>query len=196
MTVKRRLAISNLLMILVPVVITLAISLGCLGVVWLSLTHGQGLGFEGQKDFRFGSQGLSQVVEEALEKDPAKSRKALAALSATLDEQAVALRVWAEDQPFYSHGNAAPQDEALLQAMDSLGGEGTLTTGGRAVYAHRAAVEGTQYQIYLFATQGEVNTDTLKRTLTLVAVILGATIIAAIVATNRFLVRFVFRHIQ
>lgn len=196
MTVKRRLAISNLLMILVPVVITLAISLGCLGVVWLSLTHGQGLGFEGQKDFRFGSQSLGQVVEEALEKDPAKSRKALAALSATLDEQAVALRVWAEGQPFYAHGDAAPQDVALLQAMDDLGGEGTITTGGRAVYAHRAAVEGTQYRIYLFATQGEVNTDALKHTLTLVAVILGATVVAAIVATNRFLVRFVFRHIQ
>lgn len=101
MTVKRRLAISNVLMILVPVIITLAISLGCLGVVWLGLTHGKELG-----------------------------------------------------------------------------------------------LEETGYQLFLFATQGQVSILTAKLILVIVAGVLGLTVLLSILFTNRFLIQFVFRHIQ
>lgn len=101
MTVKRRLAISNVLMILVPVIITLAISLGCLGVVWLGLTHGKELG-----------------------------------------------------------------------------------------------LEETGYQLFLFATQGQVSLLTAKLILVIVAGVLGLTVLLSILFTNRFLIKFVFRHIQ
>ena len=101
MTVKRRLAISNVLMILVPVIITLAISLGCLGVVWLGLTHGKELG-----------------------------------------------------------------------------------------------LEETGYQLFLFATQGQVSILTAKLILVIVAGVLGLTVLLSILFTNRFLIKFVFRHIQ
>lgn len=101
MTVKRRLAISNVLMILVPVIITLAISLGCLGVVWIGLTHGKELG-----------------------------------------------------------------------------------------------LEETGYQLFLFATQGQVSILTAKLILVIVAGVLGLTVLLSILFTNRFLIKFVFRHIQ
>lgn len=50
-TVKRRLAISNILMILVPVCITVMIAAGCLGIIWYAVAHGTGLGFEDSEDF-------------------------------------------------------------------------------------------------------------------------------------------------
>ena len=100
MTVKRRLAISNVLMILVPVIITLAISLGCLGVVWLGLTPG-----------------------------------------------------------------------------------------------NEPGLEETGYHLFLFATQGQVSILTAKLILVIVAGVLGLTVLLSILFTNRFLIKFVFRHI-
>ena len=101
MTVKLRLAISNVLMILVPVIITLAISLGCLGVVWLGLTPG-----------------------------------------------------------------------------------------------NEPGLEETGYHLFLFATQGQVSILTAKLILVIVAGVLGLTVLLSILFTNRFLIKFVFRHIQ
>ena len=42
MTIKKRLARSNLLMILLPVCITGAMAAGCLGLVWYGVVHGGG----------------------------------------------------------------------------------------------------------------------------------------------------------
>ena len=42
MTIKRRLVISNILMILVPVMITVLICLACVGMVWYTVVHETG----------------------------------------------------------------------------------------------------------------------------------------------------------
>lgn len=46
MTVKRRLFLSNLLMILVPVIVTVMIGILCVSFLWFSLQRGTGLWFE------------------------------------------------------------------------------------------------------------------------------------------------------
>ena len=67
MTIKKRLARSNLLMILLPVCITGAMAAGCLGLVWYGVVHGGGLGFEDSEDFLRASGGAAVLVAEALE---------------------------------------------------------------------------------------------------------------------------------
>ena len=72
MTVKKRLAISNILMIFVPVCITIAIAAGCLGIIWYAVAHGTGLGFEDSEDFFQASRGISDLVAESLRAEPAE----------------------------------------------------------------------------------------------------------------------------
>lgn len=70
MTVKKRLVISNILMILVPVCMTLVIAFGCLGIIWYTVAHGTGLGFEDSEDFFQASRGISELVDESLRTEP------------------------------------------------------------------------------------------------------------------------------
>ena len=51
MKIHTRLQVSNFLMILVPVGITLATGVLCLALVWLAMAVGGGLGFDDQEDF-------------------------------------------------------------------------------------------------------------------------------------------------
>ena len=46
MTVKKRLTISNIIMIVIPVVITLLVGVICLGGIYITLHNSNGFGFE------------------------------------------------------------------------------------------------------------------------------------------------------
>jgi hypothetical protein len=67
MTIKKRLVISNILMILVPVVITALIALVCVGIIWFSVTHSAGVGFEDSEDFYKASRSIAMIVENTLD---------------------------------------------------------------------------------------------------------------------------------
>lgn len=59
MTVKKRFAISNIIMIVAPVIITLLIGSICLGAVYLKLNNSNGFGFESSGEFYNTSQFVS-----------------------------------------------------------------------------------------------------------------------------------------
>ncbi len=67
-TIKKRLVISNILMIIVPVVITSFIGIVCAGILWFVVTSGSGLGFNDSEDFYKASRGISMIVEKSLKK--------------------------------------------------------------------------------------------------------------------------------
>lgn len=58
MTIKKRLFWSDILMLLVPVVITGLIGLLCIGFMWLTLLNGAGLRLRGPEDFDRVSRGV------------------------------------------------------------------------------------------------------------------------------------------
>ena len=93
MSIKTRLAVSNILMILVPVCITVLIALGCLVFIWAAAVHGTGLGFEEKEDFFQASKGFTKIVSEALEGTPQAQKAHLEQLSKVLDESAVSLLI-------------------------------------------------------------------------------------------------------
>ena len=107
MTIKKRLAISNVLMILVPVAITLLIAAGCVGVIWFQVAHGTGLGFEDSGSFYQACTGISDLAAEAF-KSPECSEQVetLKTLSSFLDRGAMSLVVTADGEEFYRYGEA------------------------------------------------------------------------------------------
>jgi hypothetical protein len=116
-TIKKRLVISNILMILVPVVITALIGLACVGMVWYTVAHGTGLGIEHNDDFYLASQGISKMVESALKGATwAEQIDGLTDLSQLLDKNAMSLTVDADGKNLYRYGNSADADSTLRSA--------------------------------------------------------------------------------
>lgn len=197
MTVKKRLAISNVLMILVPVVITVFIGLVCIGIIWFSVQYGTGLGFKDSEDFYKASRGISMLVEKSLEEGTHVNLAGnLAEISGILDKSAMTLSVDSYGENVYQYGYATDADQALLKAVDTLGGQGFVSNESRELYVQQAEIKGVVYRISIFSSPSQLSFGSLKVALVLSAIALMLAIIFSILLTNRFLTRFVFQKIE
>lgn len=120
MTIRKRLFISNLLMILVPVCIAALIAAGCVGAVWYTVRFGGGLGFDDSEDFYQVSTGIAKLAEQSL--PDSNEQETLDSITALLDRKAVSLKIEQDGQPYYAYGTASPADDALSKAAALLGG--------------------------------------------------------------------------
>ena len=137
MTIKRRLVISNILMILVPVMITVLIGLACVGMVWYTVVHGTGLGIEHNDDFNIASQGILKMAERALEgATRAEQIDGLTDLSQLLDKNAMSLTVDTGGGNLYRYGSSAEADATLQSAVNALNGEGYVSNGEHSPVRH------------------------------------------------------------
>ncbi len=196
-TIKRRLVISNILMILVPVVITAFIGLVCLGIIWVSVRYGAGLGFGDSEDFYKASRGISLIVEKSLEQGAHKNlAEDLSDISKLLDKNAMALSVDSFGGSLYQYGHTTDYDGTLLKAVEALGGEGFVSNGSRELYVWKSEVDGTVYHIAIFASTAELSYNTLKVSIIFSVIFLLFAVFFSILLTNRFLTKFVFQKIE
>lgn len=192
MTIKKRLIVSNVLMIVVPVAITLLVGLFCIGFIWLALINGAGIGIHDREDFERASMAITEVVEHKLEHGAD-----LTSLDPLLQSNGLSVQVRAEGKILYQYGAAEPGDSALLSAAERLSGEITITQNGRSLYTWQGKAGGTDYTVCLLGgSSGRQTYSELKVLLVLSALLLVLTVGLSIFLTNRFLTRFVFRRIE
>ena len=196
-TIKNRLVISNILMIIVPVVITSFLGIICAGILWFVVTSGTGLGFNDSEDFYKASRGISMIIEKSLKEDKhANLMEDLARISGILDKNAMALSVDSSGQTLYQYGQATEADGILMEAEAILGGKGFVSNGTRELYVQQVENNGAVYRIAIFASPSELSHRTLKVVLVILAFILMFAILISILITNRFLTKFVFQKIE
>lgn len=196
-TIKKRLMISNILMILVPVLITAFIGLVCVGIIVFFIRYGTEFGFEDSEDFYRTSESISVIVEKSLaEGTHANLAENLEEISALLDKNAIALSVEYAGETIYRYGSVTESDKFLLEAVAALGGAGFVSNGNRELYVAQSSVNGNEYRVAIFSSPSEISYSTIKVSLILSAIILTVAVILSIVLTNRFLTRFVFRRIR
>lgn len=192
LTVKKRLFWSNILMILVPVLAALLVGLCCMGGIYLLLLHGPALGIQDQEDFTR----LSAVAVEAVEKQ-LEWGTGLERMESILDGSGMALTVFRDSEIYYCCGNREEADDALLRAALGLGGDVTVSGGGRSLCLRRESIGGVTYTTCLFGggTTGR-GLDALKGALALCAGAIVLTVCLSVLLTNRFLTKLVFRRIE
>lgn len=192
MTVKRRLFWSNILMIAVPVISTALIGMVCIGLIWLSLIGGAGLGIENQEDFDHACMAISEKLEYDI-----GSNSDFSSVKSILDSNHMALRIVSGGETIFAHGAGEAADEALLSAAGLIDGPSTITLNGRSLYVGTERVKGMDYAIFLFGSyHGRQTYSDLKVALTLSAIAILFAIFVSILITNRFLTKFVFQHIE
>ena len=121
MTIRKRLFLSNLLMILLPVCIAALIAAGCAGAVWYTVKFGGGLGFDDSEDFYQVSAGISELAEQALGAAPAEREAVLDNISTLLDRKAVSLVIEQDGQPYYSYGTSSPESRPAARGAGAAG---------------------------------------------------------------------------
>ncbi len=192
MTIKKRLFWSNILMIAVPAISAALTGMVCIGLVWLSLIGGAGLGISDQEDFDHVCMAVSEMLEYGIEKD-----SGLSSVKSLLDGNQMSLRILSDGDIIFEHGTLDAADDRLLSAAGLLDGASTVTWKERSLYVETERVKDTDYKIFLFGNcRGRQTYSDLKAALVLSVIVIIFSVFVSILLTDRFLTKFVFRRIE
>lgn len=194
-TIKKRLFLSNLCMILAPVFISVLVGVACISGIWYVVEHGTGLGFEESEDFFEAAAAISETVEKALRAKPGERADKLRELSGFLERSEMTLSVLLDGKSYFTYGSRSAHDAAFVSAAEALQGEGMLSRDGRNLYAHRMAAKEGLWQIYVFHSNSEFSYSTLKVAVVFAAIVLLFAIFLSVLLTNRFLTKFMLQKI-
>lgn len=195
MNIRQRLRISNLLMIAVPVALS---ALACAIVAcaaWYALAHGVGIGTDDEQDFFQASDLVAQVAEPLVASDSLDALDETLALTSMLDANEMTLVVTRGGETVYSYGDLSEQDLELVDAANALGGSTHISGASRCLNGRTVTAGNTSYRLYLLGQQNAGSEALTKQVIAAAAAVLAAVVIVAVALTNRFLTRFVLRHV-
>lgn len=199
MTIKKRLFLSNILMIVIPACLGVLAVAAALLLFLTVLLPQSGSTWLSQHDVAETRSELVSLAEDWLsEADPAQQTALAARLEKTAAAHQMVLVIRQDGGEAGRFGQGAATDQpGLTQALAALEGSGTVSDGTTDLFGAVYSAGGVTYQLEVYS-QGVV-TDLPHQTEHLAATLLAAAVVivlAAVLVTNRFLTRFVFRHIQ
>lgn len=108
MTIRKRLFWSNILMIVVPMVMTAIVGVLCICMVWLVIRQGFGIGIEDSGDFYWAGKAAAEAVSLALDARAEEGGQQLDRLAAILDADSMRLVVVEDGRVVYTYGESHP----------------------------------------------------------------------------------------
>lgn len=198
MTIKNRLAISNFLMIIIPVFLALFIGFIAIATIWLPLVHQNNVGVRDLEDFEKASTFIVQQIEEDLLTTQKKEENGISAIAEYLRNiTGYTVQIIAADGTIKTFGDEPGAEVSVLRAAaDQLNEPGIVSTGTNAVNKKQIETPHGAYEIYVYGTQLKTRTWPGKSAAKIVGWMIFICVAGTIFLTNRFLTRFVFRHIQ
>ncbi|GGO05366.1 sensor histidine kinase [Saccharibacillus kuerlensis] len=223
MTIKRRLFISNILMIVIPIVLAIMLSILGTFLLWMNF----GYEFRNSNDYYEGRDTVMAASQELLQNSDASEVMQLDFLveriERLLQKNDMALRIYETDTVTTPSGGSASEsasetdidnqtgslryslgkkvfvDPQLTQALEALGGTGIVGKDGHELYVKKVSdsVTNKTYRIELFSTRetsSPADQDDRGSGWIPLSLLLG--MFTVVFFTSRFLTRFVFQKIR
>lgn len=197
MTIKKRLFISNTLMLIIPALVSIL-------MILISVFLFMNLFYKQFMDEAVKENNLSHIhellVEQSKEfldsKEDVSDSKLYHTVEKYLASQEIKLEIYDDTGIVCTIGSSNQTEAALVSAMESLGGEGSISIAGNYLYGEKILADGEIYHVMIYSS-GEIQESQYNEFLVKnIIVILCIMIIAAVIITNRFLTKFVFRKIE
>lgn len=195
MNIRKRLRISNALMIVVPAIISACVGIGIAVAAWYALAHGVGIGVDDREDFFQSSDAIAEVASGLISTGSAEALADSSALEPMLDSSGMSLVVSQDGETVYSYGDITAEHVALLDAAAGLTGNVQVSSGELCLSARDLASGGHTYRIYVLGLANAGSETVMKLVLVIALAALAVVLVAAVVVTNRFLTLFVLRHV-
>ena len=191
MNIKKRLAVSNLLMLLIPVAVVLMAGLVFLVVIFSMLNSN---GFRlGEERFYDHKDEIMALIGDCLDSDtPTDS---LNGLIDSARQANMRIIVAENGQILYEEGNSSASDEKLL-AM-TVGSEGLFVSDDiRQLYTATLVQGDRTFGVSVFCNYSALPEQALETALTAMVLSLIVLVAISIIIANRLLSRSVFRKIE
>lgn len=198
LNIRKRLAISNILMIIIPILVCCIVIFPSTGLVWNIAVNGTALGFADSESFYERAAGTAKMVEEYIvDGNGNKKMHNEKTLNKIMDSNYMYVCIYDGDRVIYENGSRDVQPpDSITAAAESLGNECTIVQGEYCLYAHKIKDDGNIYQMMLVAKTYAPSYTTLKVVVTILTIFLIIAVILSVYFTNRFLTKFVFRKIE
>ena len=195
MKIKRQIELSNLLMVIVPVIATVLAGIVCAFVLWAVAQHGSGVGVDDASDFgwlaRLTVSYVSDVIngkDDGGQPDP---------LSRLLDANTMYMMVTREGETVYEYGTKSMYDGNMLEAGSAVEGASViLSQGSRSLYLARMHMDGGDYEVALFAQLRDMETRAFRTAAIVSWLFLVLSVLLSVYLTNRFMSRALVRRIS
>ena len=196
MTVKKRLALSNIIMIIAPVLITCLVGLLCVASVYFTMYRSNGLGFSDSNEYYKTVQAVSNKMYEIFEHSRDSRLDRLKAISALINKNSMYMLVYEDGEVFFEEGNSDLTNGSLIRAAKLIDGKSFVSDDNCQLYYYYADVDGSHYDLYLFNTKSHTDNDSVKIMLIISGVVVILAILLSIFLTDKFLIKFVFTKIE
>lgn len=197
MTIRKRLFLSNILMIVIPAILSvLALAAGLL-ILFSTTLPDSGVRLLSEHETAETRRELTALAGEWLGAADGDARMALEERMAQIGAQNRMCVVLAQgDMQLQQFGSGAiPEQPRLLQALAALGGAGTVSDGETELFGARLTSGGEAFQLRVYNPALSIEERNLKLPALLFAACVVAAALLAVLLTNRFLTRFVFKNI-
>lgn len=198
MKIKERIALSNILMVVIPAIVTV-ILLGIGAIVFYFTFFREAspeLVSEWERE-EVRENTVRMVQAFFSQEDPLTYTDELENMRKQLEENDMLLFVMSDNVEVLQLGAAdVPDVQELIEAVSALDGNGVVSNDTYELFARRAEVAGDLYQIYLYTPKLNILSHTLKMQLISYSVLLVGALLVAIVVSQRILTRRVFRRIE
>lgn len=192
LNIKRRLKISNILMLAIPICVSVIAGVISLAV-FFAVLNGTGVRFSDEY-FYNGKEIVAKFVEESLESD--EPIEALGKFSSFTKSDNLRLTILKNDEVYYDCGNKNASDGSLSAMTDTDGGEIFVSDGARQLYFKQITRGEDVYRTYIYCTNVKVSYKQIKIAAVIIAGVVFAIAVLSIILSDRFLSRFVFKKIE
>ncbi len=190
--IKKRLKISNILMIIIPICVSVIAGVLAL-LAFLAVLNGTGVRFS-DENFYNGKELVVKFVEESLDGDDPLG--ALGKFSSFTKSDNVRLTVLKNGENFYEYGNATPSDDSLYELTNNAETEIFVADGARQLYAKKIIRGEDEYRAYIYCSTVKVSYKQLKVAVKIIAAAVLTLAALSVILSDRFLSRFVFKKIE
>jgi hypothetical protein len=150
MTIKRRLFISNIFMIVIPVVISIIISITGMAIAWNIYFQESRYNIENQREFyeiRDRIMSMSKILLEGT--SITEQEESIVKIEEALKQNNITLSIFVSGEEVYSIGGTNVQSKnKMLDAVWAIEGEGTVTIGNEEVFAQNVIANDKTYLVY------------------------------------------------
>lgn len=199
MTIKKRLFISNILMLIIPALVSV-LMIFISGLLFMNIFYKQFM------DETIYDNNLSQMqrilVEQSKEflsgDEEVEDSRLYKTVNKYLKTKKIKMEIYDGDNIICTLGSRSEQENeaVLFESLQKLGGEGSITVGSSELYGEKVNADDKDYFIYIFTDRQIKEDEANELAVKNIAVMLGLLIIAAVIITNRFLTKFIVKRIE
>lgn len=199
MTIKKRLFFSNILMLIIPALVSvLMIALSAL--LFINIFYKQFM------DESVNQDNLSLIHELLVEQSKeflcndtdkdVKDTRLYRTVEKYLTSQEMKLEIYDGSDVVCSLGSSGAAEDQLIKAMAALDGEGSVIMKDACLYGERIIVNDKPYRVLIYSSVKIKESQRNESLVAWIAVLVSLLIIAAVIVTNRFLTKFVIKRIE